>query len=249
MSADYDLEILRDALGSRLLFFEELDSTNEKALELGRDKAVDGSVVLAQRQLAGRGRRGASWFCGEGAGLAFTLILRPDFARTLWSRLALVAGLAVSKSIESTQLLAEIKWPNDVLVAGRKVCGILVEAEDDFVVVGVGLNVGEFKFPENLEDLAGSLAEGGASQSREEHLLAIVEQMDWLRGLVEKDFIAIVSQIRSRCALSGKQIEFLSGVERTQGLCEGVGDGGELLVNQGGQVLKYTAADQIRVRA
>lgn len=246
--AGYDVNFLRSELGERLLFHKELDSTNQEALKLGREGACDGSVVLAERQLAGRGRRGTSWFCGEGAGLAFSILLRPKSKRALWPRLSLVAGLAVAKSIESVGLLSEIKWPNDILISGRKVCGILVEAEDDFVVVGVGLNVGEVQLPRELRGVATSLAqERGSEKTREEHLLAIVAKVDSWRERVDGGFEGILEQVRIRCALSGKDIEFWEGQEQKRGFCEGIGEGGDLLVREGGEVRRHFAAEQIRI--
>ena len=145
-------------------------------------------------------------------------------------------------------LFPEIKWPNDVLVGGRKVCGILVEAEDDFVVVGIGLNVGEASLPDDLARIATSLeGEGGTGKSREEHLIDTVRGFLSLAKLVEGEFGVLVEMIRSRCALSGKQIEFLVGQEERRGICEGVGEGGDLLVREGAVLQRYFAADQIRV--
>jgi BirA family biotin operon repressor/biotin-[acetyl-CoA-carboxylase] ligase len=244
----YDWEAMREEWGQRLHSFEELDSTNEQALKLGREGAGHGSVVVAERQLAGRGRRGAAWLSGEGSGLAFTVLLRPQMERALWPRLSLVAGVAVARSIERVGLSPEIKWPNDVLVAGRKVCGILVEAEGDFVVVGIGLNVGKMELPGELQETATSLATEGATQKRrEEYLSEIVADFLSLTKLVEREFTIIVQMVRSRCALVGHEIEFLEGQEEGRGLCEGVGEGGELLVRVEGNLKRYFAADRIRV--
>ena len=245
---DYDLKVLHAELGERLQYFSELGSTNEQALEMGRKGMSDGAVVLTEKQLAGRGRRGAAWFCGEGTGLAFTILLRPDFGKALWPRLSLVAGMAVAQSIEAAGLAPEIKWPNDVLIAGRKVCGILVEAEGDFVVVGIGLNVGAMAMPEELSEIATSLATEGADEmSREEHLLGILKNFESLEKLVQSDFGTLISMVRSRCALAGKEIEFLDGQERRKGRCKGVGEAGDLQVWEGSVLKRYVAADQIRV--
>ena len=244
----YDLAFLRESLGERLFYSEELGSTNEEALRKGREGALAGSVFLAQRQIAGRGRRGATWFCAEDAGLAFTLLLRPSFERALWPRLSLVAGLAVAQSIESTGLFPEIKWPNDVLISGRKVCGILVEAEGDFVAVGIGLNVGKAILPDELRDRASSLAEeGGQGATREEHLLMITERMASLQNRIVGDFSSVLVEVRARCGLAGKEIEFLEGQNKRSGICEGIGEGGDLLVREEGRLKRYLTADEIRV--
>lgn len=245
---DYDLEALREGLGDRLEFLAETGSTNEQALLLGRAGAPDGTVVLAGRQLAGRGRRGAVWFCGEGKGLAFSILLRPPFERALWPRLSLVAGLAVVKAIESAGLVPEIKWPNDVLIGGRKVCGILMEAEGGFAVVGIGLNVARTELPGELKAIATTLEGEGASELRREALLLAIESAftNYARK-ISSDFPHLVAMMRERCALEGKAIEFLAGQEKRKGLCKGIGDGGELLVKDEGAVRRYFAADQIRV--
>ncbi|MGJ8724368.1 MAG: biotin--[acetyl-CoA-carboxylase] ligase [Roseibacillus sp.] len=245
---DYDLELLHAELGERLQYFSELGSTNEQALEMGREGMSSGAVVLAGKQWAGRGRRGAAWFCSEGAGLAFTIVLRPDFEKALWPRLSLVAGMAVAKSIEAAGLAPEIKWPNDVLIGGRKVCGILVEAEGDFVVVGIGLNVGAMEVPEELSEIATSLAKEGAQEViREEYLLEILKSFESLEKLVKSDFASLISMVRSRCALAGKEVEFLDGQERRRGRCEGIGEAGDLQVWEDRLLKRYVAADQIRV--
>ena len=215
---------------------------------MGREGAAGGTLVLAERQVAGRGRRGAAWFCGEGTGLAFSVLVRPDFEKALWPRLSLVAGMAVARSIEKAGLAPEIKWPNDVLIAGRKVCGILVEAEGDFVVVGIGLNVEAMEMPKELSGIATSLAaEGARGVTREEHLLEIVRNFESLQKLVRSDFGALVSMVRARCALMGKEIEFLDGKDQRRGRCEGVGEAGDLQVWEGSALKRYVAADQIRV--
>lgn len=244
----YDLGLLRAELGEKLHYFEEIASTNECALKLGREGVAEGAVVLAERQTAGRGRRGAAWFCGEGAGLAFTILLRPQFDRVLWPRLSLVAGVAVAKSLELAGLAPEIKWPNDVLIGGRKVCGILVEAEGDFVVVGVGLNVGGVALPKELQGVATSLEEEGANElAREEYLLGITSVITTLAQSASYGFDGLLEMVRARCALEGKEVDFLVGEDQRRGRCHGVGDGGDLLVEESGQVKRYFAADQIRV--
>ena len=244
----YDEGLLREKLGDRLHYYTELGSTNEEALELGLEGAKHGVVVLAERQVAGRGRRGADWFCGEGAGLAFSVVLRPDFERVLWPRFSLMAGLAVAQSIERLGLFPEIKWPNDVLLAGRKVSGILVEAAGDCVVVGVGLNVKAVELPAGLREVATSLQEaGGRETTREEQLLAILRRFDSLQNQLGLGFEGLVEQVQRSCALSGKEIEFWVGQERKRGVCEGIGNGGDLLVREGKSVLRYMTADEIRV--
>jgi carbamoyltransferase len=121
--------------GRLVRWYGKLGSTNDEARAWAREGAQEGSTVWAEEQSAGRGRRGAVWLSGPGEGLTFSVILRPSMPRALWPRLALVSGLAVVRVFEGQGLAAELKWPNDVMVKDRKICGILVEAFDDAVIV------------------------------------------------------------------------------------------------------------------
>ena len=137
-------------LADNLVFREETGSTNDdlRAL-LRKGEAGEGGVVLAERQTAGRGRKGAQWHCEPGKGLAFSVCLKPRWSKEHWSWVSLAAGLAVAEAVETLGLSPAIKWPNDVLLGGRKFCGILTEADQSDVIVGIGLNVGgdEGDFP------------------------------------------------------------------------------------------------------
>ena len=138
----------RRLLAERLVWKETTGSTNDDARQLAVDGAEPGTVVVAERQTAGRGRKGAEWFCAPGEGLAFSVILEPEWPREQWAWTALGAGLAVCEALERLGFAPAIKWPNDVLLDGCKVCGILVESPGERVVVGVGLNVNGGTFPE-----------------------------------------------------------------------------------------------------
>lgn len=246
--SSYQEEELREGLGERLSYYTELGSTNDEALKLARAGRSERAVILAERQLAGRGRRGADWFSGGDSGIAVSLILYPKMARPLWSRLSLVAGLAVAKVLERRHLIAEIKWPNDVLIAGKKVCGILVETEGDAVVIGLGINVGKMELPESLRDSATSLANtSGQDYSREEILLELVSELDRLSERAANDFPDLLSLVRERCWLSGKQIRYTIAGVPGSGRCQGIDDGGELLVSAGGVTRRLIAAELIRV--
>src|SRR5512134_2109839 len=141
----------------RLLIRETAGSTNDELRALAAAGSPDGLVLLALQQTAGRGRRGAAWFCPAGESLAFSILVRPAEPKALWPRLALAAGLAVAEAAESFGPPAGIKWPNDVWIGRRKVAGILVEAGPDFAIVGIGLNVHTTSFPAEVSEIATSL--------------------------------------------------------------------------------------------
>ena len=130
-------------IGRRLLVYDRVESTNSIALEFAKDRANDGTVVLAHEQTAGRGRHGRNWYCPPGAGVLLSLVIfPPEHVRrpvilTAWAAVSVVNAIR-----RSTGLEARIKWPNDVLVRGKKVAGILIE-HGAATVVGIGLNVNQ----------------------------------------------------------------------------------------------------------
>lgn len=238
----------RSAEGFDIRWYPLVDSTNDVARQWAAEGAADGSVVVADEQSAGRGRRGAVWVCPAGEGLAFSQILRPTMPRALWPRLALIAGLAVAKTLETHGMAAEVKWPNDVLLGGKKVAGILVESTDDAVIVGVGLNVNVADFPGEIAETATSLLrETGQERDRIVLLEQLAQSIRHHAGRAERDFAELLEQLRERCALRGKQVSLWLGNEAVMARVIGIGDRGELMVERDGRTEALMQADQIRV--
>lgn len=165
--------------------FPVVESTNSLAMREGASGAPHGSVYLADEQTAGRGRGAHAWHSEPYAGLYISILLRPSLAPpdALW--LSLAAGLAVQQAVQNvTALVADIRWPNDLLLGARKFGGILTEmsAESDrvrYAVVGIGVNVGHSQFPPDLRDIATSLRlETDRAVSRHDLLIAILQAMD-----------------------------------------------------------------------
>jgi BirA family transcriptional regulator, biotin operon repressor / biotin---[acetyl-CoA-carboxylase] ligase len=159
-------------IGGRIECLETVDSTNSRARQLGLAGAPDGTVVVAEEQTAGRGRLGRSWVSPRGRNLYLSILLRTGLAADLLSQLSLTAGLAACETL-GEWCAATLKWPNDVLVGGRKAVGILAELEvrdgQRFVVLGIGVNVNMRRsdLPDDLLDKATSLAiESGAEVDR-----------------------------------------------------------------------------------
>lgn len=234
--------------GYRLDFREATGSTNDDVRTAARDGAAAGLVVVAERQDAGRGRRGAAWVCPPGEGLAFSVLLRPSEMKALWPRLSLAAGLAVSEALDRFGVFAEVKWPNDLWIRGRKACGILVEAGEDFVVVGIGINVAVREFPAALEDSATSLAiERGEAPARAAVLAAVLERLQVWAPCIGGRFEELLGNLRERCALTGKRVRMTCADRILTGEMAGIGDGGELLLRDESGVRKIVQADEVRV--
>ena len=230
----------------RILWKEEVGSTNDELRNLAENGMGEGLVLIAENQTAGRGRRGAEWFSPAGEGLAFSVLLKPTAAKAFWSRLSLAAGLAVAETVEKFIPLAEIKWPNDVLVNGRKIAGILVEAGKDFVIVGIGININSVDFPSELAATSLALEKGG-EVGRAEVLLEVVKRLSILSGRIDKGFESTMDGVRQRCWLTGKRVQFTCPGGVKIGLVKGLGAGGELLVEIAGKLETIVQADEVRL--
>lgn len=232
----------------RLLLRESVASTNDEVRVLAQAGAPDGLVLLAERQTAGRGRRGAAWFSPAGESLAFSILVRQQEPKALWPRLALAAGLAVAEAVESFGLQAGIKWPNDVWIGRRKVAGILVEAGSDFAVVGIGLNVNSTGFPPEVSEIATSLRiENSRVFSRAEVMGAIIRKFAGRRRQISDDFSALIAAVRLRCVLTEKRVTLVTANGPRIGTVEGIADGGELLLRTGNGLERVIQADEVRL--
>jgi BirA family transcriptional regulator, biotin operon repressor / biotin---[acetyl-CoA-carboxylase] ligase len=230
----------------RLLWRETVSSTNDELRTLAEQGMPEGLVLVAEEQTAGRGRRGAEWFSPKGESLAFSVLLRPCEPMAFWPRLSLAAGLAVAEALEKSVPLAEIKWPNDVMVGGKKIAGILAEAGGDFVIVGIGINVNTEKFPECLA--ATSLrVERAAEVAREEVLLEVVNRLARHTKKIGSGFGEVIAGVRERCFLTGQRVSFLAADKRREGVVKGIGPAGELLVEIDGVTESLVQADEVRI--
>lgn len=230
----------------RLLWREKVSSTNDDLRALAEKGLAEGLVLVAEEQTAGRGRRGAEWFSAKGESLAFSILLRPKKPKAFWHRLSLVTGLSVAEALERFVPLAEIKWPNDVLIGGKKIAGILVEAGSDFVIVGIGINVNTETFPAGLA--ATSLAiERGEAVHRSEVLLAVVERFAHHSMRLGTGFEGLLAGIRERCHLTGHRVTLICADHRREGVVMGIGSGGELLLESEGKTESIVQADEVRL--
>ncbi|MEY5019547.1 MAG: hypothetical protein RLZ22_635 [Verrucomicrobiota bacterium] len=231
-----------------LRVLESAGSTNDELRVLAEASAPPGLVLLALEQTAGRGRRGARWVASPGESLTFSILLRPSEPKALWPRLALAAGLAVAEAVESFGPAAGIKWPNDVWIGSRKVAGILVEAGADFAIVGIGLNVNTTRFPDEVADIASSLAmETGVIHSRGEVLAAIIRRFAIRAQQIDADFSALMDQVRQRCVLSGKTVQLVTPAGPRVGLVDGLSHAGELIFRSSSGTEHLIQADEIRI--
>ncbi len=244
--------------GKRVYHFFKTDSTNRVAMELGYADEPEGAVVLAEEQTAGRGRAGRSWHSERGAGLYVTLLLRPKLSPVQAPLLTMLAGLSAHTALlAQTGLSAELKWPNDLLLNGKKLGGILTEmyAEPNavrFVIVGIGINVSQEKFPGEIAVTATSLRkETGRLHSRLEVLVKLLSQFetDYNRFLQEgAGYVVQRFELISSFA-NGKRVKVDTGRATFVGTTMGLSAEGLLMVKKedGGSVT-VIAGDVSEVR-
>ncbi len=232
----------------RLLIRESVESTNDEIRALALAGAADGLIILAERQTAGRGRRGAAWFSPVGESLAFSILLHPSESKALWPRLALAAGLAVAEAVESFGPATGIKWPNDVWIGQRKAAGILVEAGTDFAIVGIGVNVNTTDFPPEVAEIATSMKiEASQSFSPAEVFAAVIRKFSIRRQQIDHDFSELISAVRLRCVLTGQRVTLATANGPRVGIVEGIANGGELLLRTENDLERLIQADEVRI--
>ena len=241
--------------GKTVHFARETDSTNLWIKRLAKEGAPEGTLALAEFQSAGRGRLGRSWEVPEGTSVMMSILLRPKFEPQYAPMLTLVMGMAVAKAVKKLGFDVSIKWPNDVVVSHKKICGILTEmgvrdGKIDYAVIGVGINVNIREFPEEMADKATSLyLESGREFDRSQ-----------IPGLVMEAFEKYYEKFAATCDLSGLKEEYESilanydqpvrvlAKEPYEGVARGITDGGELLVEKTDGTIVAVSAGEVSVR-
>lgn len=246
-----------DWVAKEVLYFDTIDSTNTKAQELAEKGYPSGTLVVADKQESGKGRRGRSWVSPSGTGIFMTLMIKPDINPNNASMLTLVAALAVAKAITSvTGEKAMIKWPNDIVVNGKKVCGILTEMNAQFdyinhIVVGIGINVHNESFPEEISQMASSLMiEAGGKRFHRAQIIA--ETMSYFEQyydtfLKTQDLSALVREYDELLVNMNKAVRVLDPKEPFDGKAMGITPKGELIVDTW-ESRKLVSSGEVSVR-
>jgi BirA family biotin operon repressor/biotin-[acetyl-CoA-carboxylase] ligase len=245
LPADLD-RIVAETFIDRVEYRPEFSSTNSRALELAAE-SPDGTttLVLADRQTDGRGRGSNRWWSAEGA-LTFSVLLKPnliDLPTNRWPQASLTAGLAVCDAVESlvSDVNLSLKWPNDVFLAGRKLCGILVEANDGrerSLIIGIGVNVNNsvLTAPADIRDKAVALCDFATTPTRRiDVLVAILKclatRLERLStGSPSSGIDVLRHDWRSRCLLTGRKVHLELPLGRVVGICRGIDDDGALML-------------------
>ena len=250
---------LRGSLfGKRVYHFFKTDSTNQVALELGHAGEPEGAVIIAEEQTAGRGRAGHSWHSERAAGIYATILLRPRLAPVQAPLLTMMAGLSARAAVQTvTGLSVDLKWPNDLMIQGKKVGGILTEMHAEpsqvrFVIVGIGINVNQQKFPAELSGASTSLRmETGRKQSRLEVLVRFLRQFESdYQELLSEGSAGVVKRFETASSYArGKRVRVTNGRESFTGVTAGLEETGLLRVKRDdGETTAVIAGDVSEVK-
>lgn len=229
-------------IGHKIIHFFRIDSTNNTALALAGEGAAEGTVVVAEEQTAGRGRFGRKWFSEKSSGIYASVILRPKLSPADAPALTLMAGLAAHRALSAaTGLEVDIRWPNDLLVNHKKVCGILTEMNAELgrlhhVVLGIGVNVNNTTMPSELGAMATSLRiEGGRSYSRAQILVGLLKELERYYKLLKNEGNAPIIRAWAKASTyaEGKTIRVRTSTEDFQAVTAGLDPNGMLRIRRG----------------
>ena len=248
-----DIEVGLDTkiIGKSVVSFECIPSTIDEAASMARDGAREGTVVAAESQSGARGRLGRKWSSPGGVGVWTSIILRPSIPPRDAPKLTLLAAVSIATALrDQYSIEAEIKWPNDVLAGGKKICGALTEllAEQDavkYLITSFGLNVNQTrsKFPPEVRDIATSMRmESGRKFDRPEVFRRVLREFDRRYvGFTERGGDEILDEWRALSGTLGKRVTVQLGKERIEGVAKDIDDDGSLLLDTGDGTLRSIA--------
>ena len=242
--------------GKTVHFAKETDSTNSWIKRLAKDGAEHGTLAVAEFQSAGRGRFDRRWEAPEGSSIMMTLLLRPEFSPQKAPMLTLVMGLSVAQAVAELGLEVGIKWPNDVVVSRKKICGILTEMtmKQDKIgcaVIGVGINVNMESFPEEMADKATSLyLESGHPFDRAQVVGLVMKHFEenYERFVQTEDLSGLKPDYEKMLANLNQPVRVLDQNDPYEGIARGINAGGELLVERADGTVEEVNSGEVSVR-
>ena len=238
-------QLSTDFIGRNIYIYEETDSTNTQAKQ-NCDKN-NGSIFIAETQTNGKGSRERSWISPKGSGIWLSILLKPDISPMTVSQITLVAGLAVCKSIGVGSM---IKWPNDIVINGKKVCGILTEMSAtsekvNHVVCGIGINVNMDNFDEEIADRATSMyIESGQKYDINEIIAKLLNEFEYYYNKFLDDGLgAVIDEYKKHCITIGREVNVIYNSETVTGNAVDVSSNGQLIVETDSGVIEVTSGE------
>ncbi len=239
------LSLNTEVIARNIIYTEETDSTNEDAKR--HSSEAHGTLFISELQNAGKGRLGRSWESPKGSGICMSLLLKPDILPQDISQITLIAGIAVCRAVGHG---AKIKWPNDIVLGARKVCGILTEMSAEinrvnYVVCGIGINVNTSGFPKELEDRACSIfTETGARTPRNELIASVMNEFEPLyESFINNGFASAADEYRRLCLTLGKDVRVISHKETVTGTAVDIDNEGGLIVRTSAGTMSISSGE------
>jgi BirA family biotin operon repressor/biotin-[acetyl-CoA-carboxylase] ligase len=248
-----------DFIGRSIIYLDSTSSTNTYGKKLAEEPFQEGTVVIAEEQTEGRGRLGRHWLSARGKGIWMSIMLKPDILPASAPKLTIAAALAVSKALKSCcQLDAKIKWPNDIVSEGKKICGILTEmsAEADeikYVIIGIGINVNmEIEdFGSEVSTTATSIRiESGRTVLRKVLVAAVLYEFEGIYGSFVRDgsIKPFLDEYKSKSAVLGKEVRVIGRREETAGLATDISEEGYLVLKLSDGSYREIMSGEVSVR-
>lgn len=247
----FDIKLDTEKIGRNFIYAEEVDSTNTVLLDKSNKFNEDGTVLLSEKQNKGRGRKDRIWYSSRGLNLTFSILLKNrDFSGRKINLVNFAVSIAVAMAIENLyQLKIELKWPNDVLISGKKVAGILIESSSsgkkiERVVIGVGINVNQASFQGNFNIQPTSVRNEINQNIEREILLAeVLNLFEEILQWIEEKPDEILKDWKARCRMIGEKISVTEGEKVKYGIFDDIDDEGFLILKTGRKLEKIYFGD------
>ncbi|MTI46510.1 biotin--[acetyl-CoA-carboxylase] ligase [Sporosalibacterium faouarense] len=245
-------------IGNKIIHFDSIDSTNTYAKELASRQEKAGTVIIAEEQTAGKGRLGRNWTSPKGKGIWMSLILKPDIDPTDAAKITQIGAAAVCEAIRDMGIEAYVKWPNDIILNNKKVCGILTEMSGElntinYIVMGIGINanIDSTEFPDDIRKIATSLKEYHREEIDRKHLVASILNRfeDLYKELIDENSIKRSIKIcKDSSILLGKQVRIISRHKEELGKAIDITENGELIIEKENGEVEKVISGEISVR-
>jgi BirA family biotin operon repressor/biotin-[acetyl-CoA-carboxylase] ligase len=257
--SEIESQLSTEDIVKSVVYFDELDSTNNEAKRCAENGAKDGTLYITECQTGGRGRRGRQWVSPAGTGIWMSLLIRPEIAPSHASMLTLVSAVAVAKAINEVlgdTAQCAIKWPNDIVVNHHKVCGILTEMSAEmscmnFVVIGIGINVNTTDFDSDISWMASSLKNEAGKDIKRSALVASFSHYFteyYHRFLKDENLSGIVDEYNEVLINRGNEVKILESTSEYTGIAHGINQLGELIVEKKDKTMVNIMAGEVSVR-
>jgi len=250
---DYIIKNLKtEFIGRNIIYKNVSGSTNSDAKN--NSEMADGSLFIAEKQNAGRGRRGKGWVSEAGEGIYMTILLKPEISPEKISCLTLAAGMAVCKALRGFDVDASIKWPNDIIADSKKICGILVElsAEDNeinYAVCGIGINVHQKSFPDNISGMTSSvLLSTNKEFSRNDIIISVMNCFEkYYKKFLSCGMSALIDEYKGMCITIGREVTIIKADKKFTATAVGLEENGGLIINHNG-ISETVTSGEVSVR-